>query len=114
MEKIEYEHIEVDRCTYCAGLWFDMLEAEHLKAIEGSESIDIGDPVDGEHFDVIRRVDCPVCHTPMIGMVDQAQPHIRYESCKVCYGLFFDAGEFKDWKTKTVLDFFRDLLAMLD
>lgn len=114
MEKVEYEHIEVERCTYCGGIWFDLMEAEHLKSLEGSESIDTGDPKDGKHFDQIRKIDCPVCHTPMIQMVDRAQPHIRFESCKVCYGVFFDAGEFKDWKTKTLLDFFKDLVARPD
>ena len=28
----------------------------------------------------------------------------------VCYGVFFDAGEFADYKEKTIIDFFRDLL----
>jgi len=114
MEKLEYERIEVDRCTYCGGIWFDLLEAEHLKSLEGSESIDVGNPVDGRHFDQIRKIDCPVCHTRMIGMVDRSQPHIHFESCKVCYGIFFDAGEFTDWKSKTLLDFFRDLIARPD
>ena len=114
MEKVEYETIEVDRCTYCAGIWLDLLEAEHLKSLEGSESIDVGLAIDGKHFDQNRKIDCPVCHTPMIAMVDREQPHIHFESCKVCYGIYFDAAEFKDWKTKTLLDFFRDLTSRPD
>ena len=47
----------------------------------------------------------------MIKMVDQRQPHIWYKSCSLCYGVFFDAGEFRDYKEETVLDFFKDLLA---
>ncbi len=27
----------VDRCTNCHGIWFDMLEAQQLKTIDGSE-----------------------------------------------------------------------------
>lgn len=111
MEKVEYESIEVDRCQNCKGIWFDMLEHEHLKEIEGSESIDIGDPHVPKEFNEMKRVECPVCHTPMIGMVDRRQPHIWYESCATCYGVFFDAGEFKDFKEKTVMDFFKDLFA---
>ena len=109
MEKITYEKIEVDRCTNCKGIWFDMLEHEHLKAIEDSESIDIGDPKVGKEYNSIDKIDCPVCHTEMIRMVDREQPHIRYEACKSCYGVFFDAGEFRDYKEETILDFFRDL-----
>jgi Zn-finger nucleic acid-binding protein len=110
MEKVTYEEIEVDRCTFCKGIWFDMLEHEHLKAIEGSESIDIGLKSVGKAFNETRKIDCPVCQTSMIPMSDKNQPHICYEACTSCYGLFFDAGEFKDFKEKTVLDFFRDLL----
>jgi Zn-finger nucleic acid-binding protein len=109
MEKVQYGGIEVDRCTECKGLWFDMLEAEHLKAIKGSEAIDVGDPKTGKKYDKVDRVKCPVCSGPMIRMVDSRQHHIWYESCPVCYGLFFDAGEFRDFKEETILDRIRDL-----
>jgi Zn-finger nucleic acid-binding protein len=111
MESIEYEGIEVGRCTGCNGLWFDMLEHEHLKEIEGSESIDIGSAAEGRKYNELDRIECPVCKTQMIRMVDRQQPHIWYESCSSCYGVFFDAGEFRDYREKTVMDFFRDLFA---
>jgi Zn-finger nucleic acid-binding protein len=109
MEKITYEKIQVDRCTNCKGIWFDMLEHEHLKAIEDSQSIDIGEPKVGKEYNRIDKIDCPVCHTQMIRMVDRKQPHIWHEACTSCYGVFFDAGEFRDYKEETILDFFRDL-----
>ena len=111
MEIVEYAGIKVDRCVGCRGIWFDMLEHEHLKSIEGSESIDIGDEAVGREFNKMDRIDCPSCGTCMIRMVDRDQPHIWYEACTVCYGVFFDAGEFRDYKERTVLDFFRDLFA---
>ncbi len=111
MEKVTFSSIEVDRCTGCKGIWFDMLEAEHLKDMKGSEAIDTGDPKLAEKFNEIKHVKCPLCQVDMIGMVDVQQPHIWYEGCPQCYGLFFDAGEFTDYKEETVLDFFRDLLS---
>jgi len=45
----------------------------------------------------------------MIRMVDHQQPHMLFESCPVCYGVFYDAGEFRDYKSHTVVDLFRDL-----
>ena len=30
-------------------------------------------------------------------MVDLHQSHIRFESCKFCYGRFYDTGEFRDF-----------------
>lgn len=109
MEKTTYEDIEVDRCTLCKGLWFDALEHEALRAMPGAEAIDSGDPEVGRLFNQEDRVDCPVCKVPMLRMVDSDQPHIWYESCGVCYGAFFDAGEFTDLKHQTLLDYVRDL-----
>ena len=111
MEKINHDEIEVDRCINCKGIWFDMLEHEHLKAIKDSESIDIGDPKVGQEYNEVQTVDCPACRTRMIPMVDLQQPHIHYEACTICHGVFFDAGEFKDYKEKNIVDFFKDLLA---
>jgi len=111
MEAVKYRDIEVDRCVNCQGIWFDMLDAEHLKAAEGSETIDIGNVEVGQGYNAVDRIECPKCHEPMLRMVDRAQPHIWYESCPVCYGLFFDAGKFADYREETIADFFRDLLA---
>jgi Zn-finger nucleic acid-binding protein len=111
MGKVTHGSIEVDRCTSCEGIWFDLLERERLERQEGSEQIDTGDGAVGRHFDKVGQIDCPVCGTPMIRMVDAEQPHVRYESCTTCNGIFLDAGEFRDLKGRTLLDFVRDLLA---
>ena len=106
---IEYEGIEVDRCTRCKGIWFDLLEHEALKKIKGSEAIDAGDPALGQEYNKIDRIDCPKCKTRMVRMVDNDQPHIWYEACEE-HGMYFDAGEFTDYKYETILDKFRDLV----
>jgi Zn-finger nucleic acid-binding protein len=111
MEAVVYELFEVNRCTNCKGLWFDLREQEHLKALAGSESIDVGTSAEGATYNEVGSVECPVCHTSMIRMVDAEQPHIWYESCPACYGVFFDAGEFRDYKERTILDFVKDLMA---
>jgi len=111
MEKVTFAMYEVERCTSCKGLWFDMLEHEELKRITGSEQIDIGDPAEGKKHNEQTKVDCPKCHIPMVKMVDLNQPHIWYESCHSCFGVFFDAGEFRDFKEDSVMDYFKDLFA---
>ncbi|MCY2931532.1 MAG: zf-TFIIB domain-containing protein [Planctomycetota bacterium] len=112
MEAVTYKTIEVDRCTHCQGIWFDMLEAEHLKTMKGSQAIDTGKgKAHDADYNKVDRIDCPACHVKMLRMVDARQPHIWYENCPVCYGLFFDAGEFTDFKEESVLDFFRDLVS---
>jgi Zn-finger nucleic acid-binding protein len=104
MQTVEYEGVQVDRCTGCKGIWFDILEHEDLKSISGSESIDIGSVEMGKLQDGNNRINCPVCKVPMIRMVVSAQPHINYEACTVCYGIYLDAGEFTDFREETFLE----------
>ena len=111
MEKVTYGEISIDRCTNCHGIWFDMREHEHLKEREGAESIDTGTAKDGGTFNEQGDIECPVCRSQMIRMVDAEQPHLWYESCHTCYGVFFDAGEFTDYKEKTLADFLKDMVA---
>ena len=109
MQPVSYENVEVDICTGCQGIWFDQFEAEDLKKIKGSESIDTGLPSKGIEMNDIDDIDCPKCRVKMVKMVDNKQSHIWYESCSQCYGLFFDAGEFSDYKSENFWDFFGDL-----
>lgn len=111
LEAVVYSGIEVDRCTNCQGLWFDSQEAQELKKVKGSESIDSGDPTTGKKFDELGDINCPKCQTKMTKMVDLDQPHIRYEKCPVCYGIWFDAGEFKDYKEETISDIFKGIFS---
>ncbi len=113
LETIKFQEIEIERCVNCRGLWFDMLEKEDLLKIEGSEEIDIGDAQVGEEYSKQRDIDCPVCAEPMIPMVDKDQSHIRFESCPICYGAFFDAGEFRDLKEHSVIERFVRMLKTL-
>lgn len=111
MELVRYGGLEIDRCTNCKGLWFAGLEKEIMEKLEGSEVIDVGDPDVGEEYDKTDRYSCPECSGAMVRMVDVRQPHIHFEQCSVCYGTFFDAGEFKDLKERTIADMFRDWLS---
>jgi len=96
MEVVAFEGIEVDRCTMCKGIWFDVLEKEHLGELRGSEAIDVGErPADAG---TPHRILCPVCKSTMISMSVVGHPDLKYESCTVCFGAFFDAGEFREFK----------------
>lgn len=112
-EKVSFGEIEVERCLGCQGLWFDMLEKDDLVKIEGSEAIDIGDDQVGDEYDSLQDIKCPQCTVKMLPMVDKDQVHIKYESCPICYGTFFDAGEFRDLKEHTVLERFKEMLGTL-
>jgi Zn-finger nucleic acid-binding protein len=109
MEEVTHEHITIDRCTHCEGIWFDADEAHLLKTMEGSETLDTGDPVEGWKWDSRADINCPRCGKPMDKSADPKQIHIWYESCPD-HGMFMDAGEFADFKQETLLDYLRGLI----
>ena len=111
MTQVVYQGIEIDRCTHCAGLWFDMLEAEDLKKLSGSEAIDIGRARLSRQEHQTDRIACPKDSAVMLRMVVNDQPHIWYEACPVCHGTYFDAGEFKDFKAETFMDIVRSVFS---
>ena len=106
---VRQETIEIDRCNQCGGLWFDMLEAERLRKTKHAASVDTGDADVGDAKNEIGNIECPRDKARMIRMVDMQQYHIWYESCPVCYGKWFDAGEFRDLVDETVFDIFKRL-----
>lgn len=99
LAQVEHQGVQIDRCPACSGLWFDAFEHEELKALGGSEAIDPG-PSAGAVAGTPTAL-CPKCSVKMIGMVVIGQPHISYESCGLCHGVFFDAGEFRDFREET-------------
>lgn len=111
MEIVRFESVEVDRCTGCKGLFFDSMEAEKLRGMRGSERLDVGDAAVGRAQNEKDRIRCPREGTKMLRIVDPQQPHLWLETCAVCHGMFFDAGEFRDWKDETLLDVVRGWFA---
>ncbi len=109
MEEVSHEGVTIDRCTNCHGMWFDGDEAEQLRVIKGSESVDIGDPKEGWKYDSRADIDCPHCGKPLEKSADPKQKHIWFEVCHE-HGMFLDAGEFADLKDESLLDCFRSLI----
>jgi len=105
MSAMKFNEIEYFKCSGCEGLWFNNLEHEILKSMKGSESIDTGDAKEGVLYDAVSNYNCPNCSGHMDRLVDKDQPHLWYEVCHSCYGAFFDAGEFRDYKEFDVFDF---------
>lgn len=109
MEKVTFNDITVDRCIQCKGIWFDGVEHKDLKKMKGAESLDTGSEEIGREYDTVKDVACPICHETMERVSDKFQTHIHYEACPVGHGVFFDAGEFKDFKEETLGDFVKSL-----
>jgi len=101
--------VTVDKCVDCHGIWFDVGEAEILKTKWMSEYIDDGSTAVGKANNTIRDIDCPRCSVRMTQVSDPKQKHLQYEACEA-HGMYFDAGEFKDFKYETLMDTFRDFI----
>lgn len=107
MQTMNVERTQVDRCTSCEGLWFDALEDRDVHA---PASVDLLDPPGAAARpgrNEQRRVDCPRCHAPMIRVLDRRTRTVWYESCPICYGKFFDAGEFRAVQPRSLMDVLR-------
>lgn len=110
MEQINYEGTEVDRCSYCNGIWFDDGELELLSNKQAATAIDTGAHNRSKNLNQLDEYDCPRCGGEMIKKVDPQQTHIWYESCGECNGSFFDAGELLDLSEHTISDYFKRLV----
>lgn len=104
MAKIAVGEINIDRCTSCGGLWLDALEKEKLLATRGAaQAVDtVPAPAIPPHPSGLML--CPRDRSMLIRLVDQRQPHVRFESCTVCGGTFLDAGELKDLSEFTLAE----------
>lgn len=104
--------VVVDRCVGCGGVFFDMNEEVKLSAMKGAEAVDAGartaeGAARGKEHDKLRKILCPRDGQPMIPMVS-LNGRVHYESCKTCFGAYFDAGELTEFKkANSFLDFFR-------
>ena len=110
MRTMQVETTQVDRCTSCEGLWFDTLEDRDVRTKEHIDALDPPGAQSAGGRDGQRRVSCPRCHTLMIRMLDRHTREIWYESCPICYGKFFDAGEFRAIQPRTLMEVLRSFI----
>ena len=88
--------VSVDRCQSCGGLWLDVLEKDRL--LESGDAAGKADNVPPRQANAPsdRKLKCPRDRSTLISMTARPQSHITFDSCTVCGGTFFDAGELKD------------------
>jgi len=99
MDIVEFQGIEIDRCTRCKGIWFDYMEKERMLELSNAADIDVGDENIGSEYNEMVYVECPRCDAIMDQKEEFEPKHMKYEFCRSCHGMFFDAGEFRDLVT---------------
>ena len=96
LEPKEHEHIKLDRCNRCYGIFVEAHMLNETFAGWMAESfLNVGAPSLGKKYDKIE---------------DPVQTHIWMESCPKCDRVFLDAGELTDLKYETFSDKFKGLL----
>jgi Zn-finger nucleic acid-binding protein len=80
MNPFDVGSIQLDRCTFCRGLWFDGGELDQVLGKKMSPQIDEGQSA--------RK--CAACSLPMANAVLGG---LRVETCLKCHGVFLDEGE---------------------
>ena len=110
MEPISYNEVEVDHCTKCYGIFFDHLERETLKQMEGAEILDVGDEFVGAKFNQILDVACPKCSKKMEHVLHTDPFEIKFECCPGCKDIYFDAGEFRDYLEDEIYEQFQEVI----
>jgi uncharacterized protein len=104
MEVVAVLGTEVDRCTICHGIWLDPGEAKALVESMLAGKLDVGSAERGAEMNNRAFRNCPKCRTRLIHQRDTEQRHIEFESCQVCFGAYFDAGELTDLQNKELFE----------
>ena len=88
---LEYEAVEVDFCSACAGIWLD---AGELELLFGERDIAQGFLSAGQPAKTGESVrDCPICRKPMDKHATASPCPVIYDHCPDGDGLWFDEGE---------------------
>lgn len=93
---VEHEHIELDYCPECAGVWFDAGELELLlETMQLEQSLLSLDSIltSPEAKSDEKKRKCPICGQKMKKATVGHQPEVLIDACNGGDGLWFDAGE---------------------
>ena len=97
LEKINFDKVEVNRCTQCHGIWFNQDELRKSKDEKDQylKWLDIDLWKEGKKFQVSSSGKmCPLCKETLYE-VRYGESDIKVDTCISCKGIWLDEGEFK-------------------
>lgn len=112
---LELDHVEIDYCLKCHGIWLDAGELEIL--LEGADGKDaLLSSFIGEKETKEKPRKCPICLKRMRKVSCGWDEKVMIDKCKKDHGLWFDAGELEEiiaigsfGKDERVLDLLKDM-----
>jgi len=93
---VEHEHVELDYCPDCEGVWFDAGELELLlETMQLQQSVLSIDNIltTQETKSTEKKRKCPICNSKMKKATVGHDPEVLIDACSRGDGLWFDAGE---------------------
>lgn len=93
---VEHQHIELDYCTKCQGVWFDsgevelLLKSHHLEDTGLFLNNILNSP---EALSAEKKRKCPICGRRMKKTAIVEPPKVFIDMCREKHGLWFDRGE---------------------
>jgi Zn-finger nucleic acid-binding protein len=96
MKKVVKDHVLVDQCTECGGIWLDGGELAMLEQGAGLEQAEIMQQARRELLNEAERLVsvvgfCPTCEQEKLHPVQKRG--VELDVCRHCGGMFLDAGE---------------------
>ncbi len=92
---LEFEHVEIDFCYACKGVWLDSGELEMIGERAGALQQDLLGALETKAGTPPRagKRRCPVCRRKLVEVETDSQPPIVVDRCPRQHGLWFDRGE---------------------
>ncbi len=92
MVVLELNHIEIDYCPECSGIWLDTGEMELLlEDPEKKNLLLVAFRI--ETHSTEKRLRCPICRRKMQKALAGLDSDILIDKCQRDHGLWFDRGE---------------------
>jgi Zn-finger nucleic acid-binding protein len=89
LELKEDDHLSLQRCTECRGLWLDVADVNRILLRHNMPGLEkLGGKANLEEL----AGQCPVCQVDLV--VIEGGPHksLRYDTCESCGGIWLEQG----------------------
>ena len=94
LARFTIEGVIVDRCTACAGVWFDVEELSQLLSEEAQHIAKLLKGRLSEHADG-KKGRCPRDASELMRVYSSMDRSVVLDACGECRGVWLDGGEFE-------------------
>ncbi len=93
LAQFKVEGVAVDRCSTCAGTWFDVHELGQLLAEDARQVAALTRGASDQSLDQ-KRGRCPRDGADLLRIYSAIDRGVVLDACADCHGIWLDGGEF--------------------